>query len=237
MDFVIGGAIVLIGAMIVQAFVVPRVNRRTRAIDRWERDVLMLGGLLSDELSVARREAFNAWRSWRGHREVWWRYSPWTDDMQEVMESEDRKRSVSFREAWREYERLANVRLEWLAQRVSSRDKDLYFDLKATADRLGTLPVQLVTDDWTENELDEIDRWWTSEAEDRNDLQSNVERLAASIAAPTPIGPIGRLRRRWDRRKQRRAKKTMSEPRVDNAVPARGRHYRQDRNATTRVSL
>lgn len=33
---VIGGAIALIDAMIVQWFVIPLVNRRTRAIDRWE---------------------------------------------------------------------------------------------------------------------------------------------------------------------------------------------------------
>ena len=65
MELVIGGAIALIGSVIVQAFVIPRVNRRTRAIDRWEQDVLLLGSLVSDQLSVAGAEAFHAWTSWR----------------------------------------------------------------------------------------------------------------------------------------------------------------------------
>jgi hypothetical protein len=41
MELVIGGAIAFIGSAIVQAFVIPRVNRRARAIDRWEQDVLL----------------------------------------------------------------------------------------------------------------------------------------------------------------------------------------------------
>ena len=65
MELVIGGAIALIGSVIVQAFVIPRVSRRTRAIDRWEQDVLLLGDLVSDELSAASAKAFRAWTSWR----------------------------------------------------------------------------------------------------------------------------------------------------------------------------
>jgi len=61
----LGVLIALIGSVTVQAFVIPRVNRRNRAIDRWEQDVLLLGSLVSDQLSVASAEAFHAWTSWR----------------------------------------------------------------------------------------------------------------------------------------------------------------------------
>ncbi len=122
MELVIGGAIALIGSVIVQAFVIPRVNRRTRAIDRWEQDVLLLGSLVSDQLSVASAEAFHAWTSWRVLRDRPADTFLAGEQIKEI-ETEDRKRAESFREAWREYERLANVRSDWLAKRIASRDR------------------------------------------------------------------------------------------------------------------
>ena len=57
MELVLGGLIALIGSVIVQAFVIPRVNSRNRTLDRWEQDVLVLGELASSELPAAREEA------------------------------------------------------------------------------------------------------------------------------------------------------------------------------------
>jgi hypothetical protein len=130
------------------------------------------------------------------------------------LETEDRKRAESFREAWREYELLANVRMDWLAKRIASRDRRHvpYMTVELSVAVLGRLPTALVTDDWTTYDVDEIDQWWRNEAEERTRLQARVTQLAGSITAPCPVGPIERLRRWWDRRKQRRAKKTMSKP-------------------------
>ncbi len=195
MEFVIGGLIALVGSVIVQAFVIPRVNRRTRAIDRWEQDVLLLGSLVSDQLSVASAEAFHAWTSWRVLRDRPADTFLAGEQIKE-METEDRKRAESFREAWREYERLANVRSDWLAKRIASRDRRHvpYMAVEHSVAVLGRLPAALVTDDWTAYDLDEIDQWWRDEAEERTRLQERVTELAESIAAPSPVWPIGRLR-------------------------------------------
>jgi hypothetical protein len=192
MELVIGGAIALIGSVIVQAFVIPRANRRTRAIDRWEQDVLLLGSLVSDQLSLASAQAFRAWTSWRVLRDR----PPDTflaGEQVKEMETEDRRRAESFREAWREYERLANVRSDWLAKRIASRDRRhaSYVAVEHSVAVLGRLPAALVTDDWTAHDVDEIDQWWRDEAEERMRLQERVTELAESIGAPSPVGPIG----------------------------------------------
>jgi hypothetical protein len=192
MELVIGGAIALIGSAIVQAFVIPRVNRRTRAIDRWEQDVLLLGSLVSDQLSVASAKAFRAWTSWRVLRD-----RPadtfFAREQIKEMQTEDRERAESFREAWREYERLANVRSDWLAKRIASRDRRRvsYVAVEHSVAVLGRLPAALVTDDWTAHDVDEIEQWWKDEAEERTRLQERVTELAESIGAPSPVGPIG----------------------------------------------
>jgi hypothetical protein len=192
MELVIGGAIVLIGSAIVQAFVIPRVSRRTRAIDRWEQDVLLLGSLVSDQLSVAGAKAFRAWTSWRVLRD-----RPadtfFAREQIKEMQTEDRERAESFREAWREYAQLANVRSDWLAKRIASRDRRQvsYVAVEHSVAVIGRLPAALVTDDWTAHDVDEIDQWWKDEAEERTRLQERVTELAESIGVPRPVGPIG----------------------------------------------
>jgi hypothetical protein len=195
----LGGLIALVASLIVQAFVVPRVTRRTRAIDRWEQDVLLLGSLVSDQLSVASAKAFHAWTSWRVLRD-----RPadtfLSGEQIKVIETEDRRRAESFREAWREYERLANVRSDWLAKRIASRDRRHvpYLAVEHSVAVLGRLPVTLVTDDWTAYDVEEIDQWWRDEAQERARLLERVTELAESIAAPSPVGPIARWRQ-WIR--------------------------------------
>jgi hypothetical protein len=195
----LGALIALIGSVIVQALVIPRVNRRTRAIDRWEQDVLLLGSLVSDQLSVARAEAFHAWTSWRAVRDRPADTFLAGEQIKE-METEDRTRAESFREAWREYERLANVRSAWLAKRIASRDRRHVpcMAIEHSVAVLGKLPAALVTDDWTAYDVDEIDQWWRDEAEERTRLQERVTELAESIAATSPVWEIGRLRQ-WIR--------------------------------------
>ena len=195
----LGVLIALIGSVTVQAFVIPRVNRRNRAIDRWEQDVLLLGSLVSDQLSVASAEAFHAWTSWRVVRDRPADTFLAGEQINE-MEIEDHERAKSFREAWREYERLTNVRSEWLAKRIASRDRrhDPYIAVEHSVAVLGKLPPALVTDDWTAYDVDEIDQWWRDEAEERTRLQERVTELAESIAATSPVSEIGRVRQ-WIR--------------------------------------
>jgi hypothetical protein len=195
----LGVLIALIGSIIVQAFFIPRVTRRTRAIDRWEQDVLLLGSLVSDQLSVASAEAFRAWTSWRALRD---RPADTFLAGEQIKETatEDRKRTELFREAWLEYARLVNVRSNWLAKRIASRDRRhvSYIAVEHSVAVLGKLPPALVTDDWTAYDVDEIDQWWRDEAEERTRLQERVTELAESIAPASPGGGTGRLRQ-WIR--------------------------------------
>ena len=154
--------------------------------------MLLLGSLVSDQLSVASAKAFRAWTSWRVLRD-----RPadtfFAREQIKEMESEDRERAETFREAWREYERLTNVRSDWLAKRIASRDRRhvSYVAVEHSVAVLGRLPAALVADDWTAHDVDEIDEWWRDEAEERTRLQERVTELAESIGTPSPVGPIG----------------------------------------------
>jgi hypothetical protein len=154
--------------------------------------VLLLGSVVSDQLSLASAQAFRAWTSWRVLRDRPADTFLAGEQIKE-METEDRKRAESFREAWREYERLANVRSDWLAKRIASRDRRHlpYTAVEHSVAVLGKLPAALVTDDWTAHDVNEIDQWWRGEAEERMRLQERVTELAESIGAPGPVGPIG----------------------------------------------
>lgn len=48
-----GGAVTLAGTVIVQLVVIPRVQARTRALERWENDVIALAALLDEEMPRA----------------------------------------------------------------------------------------------------------------------------------------------------------------------------------------
>lgn len=53
---VVGGAIALAGTVVVQLWIVPRVERKNRAGERWEANLLALAELLSYELGEVVRD-------------------------------------------------------------------------------------------------------------------------------------------------------------------------------------
>lgn len=55
--YLIGAATALAAQMVIQLYVVPRVETRKRRVDRWERYVLELGEVLTTMLSERAEEA------------------------------------------------------------------------------------------------------------------------------------------------------------------------------------
>ncbi|GAA2611415.1 hypothetical protein GCM10010399_47830 [Dactylosporangium fulvum] len=49
----LGGLITLVGTFLVQLYVVPRVQARTRRLERWEKDVIELVALIEEQLPLA----------------------------------------------------------------------------------------------------------------------------------------------------------------------------------------
>src|SRR5690242_15085616 len=52
-NVLIGGMITLIVTALVQIFVIPWVQRRTRALERWEKDVVELMSLVNEQMNDA----------------------------------------------------------------------------------------------------------------------------------------------------------------------------------------
>ncbi|WP_406036620.1 hypothetical protein OG799_19410 [Micromonospora sp. NBC_00898] len=48
-EVVFGGAVTLAGTLVVQLFVIPAVQARTRGQERWERDILELAAVIEEE--------------------------------------------------------------------------------------------------------------------------------------------------------------------------------------------
>jgi hypothetical protein len=116
-------------ALLVQLVVVPRVEARKRREERWERDVLTLGELLTAELpGLARTVRTHMWVTQSLSRDL-----PDVEDIDperrealiREMEEDTRKSTAAFRA-------VADVRVEWLVGRLVKLDPE-NADLKRLA--------------------------------------------------------------------------------------------------------
>ncbi|HEV2780367.1 MAG TPA: hypothetical protein VGX25_13330 [Actinophytocola sp.] len=119
MTVLVGAGLALLAQIAVQLFVVPHVEARKRREDRWERDVLALGELLSAELpdraAAARRDQslLNA-----VHR----RLESATEVDAERREELIRELELKANESVARYKALALTRIDWLANRIRDID-------------------------------------------------------------------------------------------------------------------
>jgi hypothetical protein len=188
---------VLIGAVIAlvaQWFISPTIERRVRAHERWENDVLRLGELVSNDLRKARwelRAQFNRWSAFQDLDAV---RSPGgvsetfiTTGLEQVDEDASSV-ATTFNE-------LIQVRLRWLVNRVlvglpSDRTLEARWFLYETA-----ATDVIVTWAWDPAKRNELEAKWDHEETERQKLLTVVEELSMSIGPPR--GTRHQARRLW----------------------------------------
>jgi hypothetical protein len=176
----IGALIALLGAVFVQWVVVPRVNRKTRAQERWEQDILTMGTLLSEDVALASEALRSAWLSWSTFRGLLVERGYGLDRNDRIKEQEANDRTA-YRAAEREWGRLVNVRLEWLGKRVLSLpfDGSQLFEIDLRMLQIDN-PSIYDYGEWKQEQLDHVKTVFGDEARTRKRLLEAIDRAAAA---------------------------------------------------------
>jgi hypothetical protein len=183
-SLLLGALLALVASVFVQVWVIPRVDARRRREDRWERDVLALGELLSDELSKAalhaRTESTTA---------IWLRDLP-DDDLDvdpDVLGRERQRSAENARTAVRAWDELVTVRARWLVDRITdlAPESDDLRDLDRLwrTYRIGRLPLEAAAYGQPVSES-EVDAAWDAERVSRTALLSAARALARRRRPP-----------------------------------------------------
>jgi hypothetical protein len=208
-----GAAASLVGSW----FLVPKLERRTRAQQTWEQHVFEAGRFLSEEVPRLRREAYRAWRSWStvGSLRPGLLEQPHVRDRPDAEEAVDEyldevaaktyTEAVAAYDAWQE---ALLVRMRWLGARLQRHRNDhKVIDLRMRHEVLvsGLSPYM-----WTSHpnvDTEPVEERWRLEAERMKALRQEVERLASTIEA----FPLNRLTRawRWISARVRKTKKAL----------------------------
>jgi hypothetical protein len=193
----LGAAFAFLFSLAIQLIVVPRVEARKRREERWERDVLTLGELLTAELpslaSKARTDAY-----------VMHMISTDLAEAEDV-DSGRRDRVVKdlqegARESMARYQAVADVRIGWLVDRIVSLDPAaaelrlleghwISFDLASKSFSLWDWPDL----DFSE---DKFNRAWERQKKGLSDLTTAVVKLASLPHPPRRPTRISRWTRR-----------------------------------------
>lgn len=118
---VAAGTFVLTAALtlLIQLYIVPRVETRKRREDRWEQNLLELGELLSTQVRQSAQEAYHAQSTWRVFRPGG------------AIESQPNVNQAQLEEVQREWRpktqqadddlwNLVDIRVQWLVDRIVS---------------------------------------------------------------------------------------------------------------------
>jgi hypothetical protein len=175
LPYLAGAASAFVVQFLVQVYVVPLVDRRRRRLERWEKDVLDLGELLSgtvsDTASQARSDQF-AVRMITGMAG-----SPEYDPA--FVKRELSKYLIAARQATSDLRGRVNSRAAWIMDRVTMyRPGDLVVKFTQASLRYRVHLAELAPDDWRDLSEKDWDRWWDEEQRLRRDLISAVQKLA-----------------------------------------------------------
>lgn len=166
--------------LLVQLYIVPRVETRKRREDRWERNVLELGELLTTQVGRLAQEA----RSEQSMMRFLYRDLEGLADIdQKLLEKDRRESGPKARQATEDFHDLVNTRVDWLEDRIRSFTSPGppvigEFDSAARTYWLAAMTLLCTPPDLDTRTDDVFDREWTREREARTGLISQVKRLA-----------------------------------------------------------
>jgi hypothetical protein len=190
---------------VVQLYVVPRVEVRKRREDRWERDVLALGELLTAELP----DRANAAKKHQWFLQLMNDLQP--SAVTDEQHAEGRGLAEEASEAVASYKAVANTRADWLVKRIISlaptSDELQRFHFAYTRFLLASIACTGYTRPIHEFDEPAFEREWANERRIRMELTKAVEILTSSTPPRQPSRLRQRVRRFIDWRKQRQVKR------------------------------
>lgn len=174
-DVLLGAVIALVG----QWFIAPIVERRQRAQERWEQQMLELGQLVTEQLPPAREAAYSAWLSWKYlHKVAAEKGWPASDDR---LLAEDRRLRDAAQAAYEHWRYLADTRVGWLVACLRARDNDQRLWVAETM--YSTTAIVLgPTIIWEPEGIEKLDEQWAMEQEYGKRLRDHVQGLTEQIA-------------------------------------------------------
>lgn len=189
--YLIGAATTLIVQLVIQFFVVPRVDTRKRREDRFERNVLELGALLTSEAGERARKVRLEQSIFRSMKQAGYGSEP--DQEQRMKEQGGNTQSLTW-----EFIGFVRTRILWPAERVMaftpSADEIIKFQLAVMRYLLRAEGIA----GWSQEDErtdDEFEAAWEAEEETRSNLIRQVKLLADLPHPPRPVRG-GRLVRR-----------------------------------------
>ncbi|MEV0898366.1 hypothetical protein [Actinoplanes sp. NPDC049802] len=199
MNVLLGGLITLAVTALVQILIIPWVQRRTRRLERWEKDMVELATLLHEELPQAVSDAYQT------------AVLHFSVKDSELHEEEFRKEmSDQHNAAIIELHKLT-TRMHLLNRRVRlmKPNAPVWSAVTARIQHLDKTirPVYALHIPKSENRIADINSQWE---EIRKDLVTAQERLD-SIAIPMKPPPTTRLGTRAYRRRRRRLMRQLSQ--------------------------
>ncbi|KAB2380668.1 hypothetical protein [Actinomadura montaniterrae] len=182
----IGAGLTLIAQLAIQRFVVPRVERKKRREDRWERDILALGELLTSELPSLAREArvnVSVMISTRKYVE-----SSYKDGVPKELGGRLEEVEKKANEAVSAFYEFSHIRIRWLVSRIASIQPESreMKNLQRLQQAYWLTVARISMFDGHRDELDEdeIEKLWKEEQNITNLLTKEVERLAFALDVP-----------------------------------------------------
>jgi len=190
--YLVGAATALAVQLVVQFYVVPKVEKRKRREDRWERDVRELGELLAMRLTDLANDAHAAQLVFRAVRD---------DESDEHDPALVARQARDAQEATFAYGSLIGAQVDWLADRVLSINRkapEITRFQRAERDyQMRAVIVRVLPED--DNRTDTaFDDGWDREHAARKALIEQVK-LLADLPHPPRVPLRRRLMSRWEK--------------------------------------
>jgi hypothetical protein len=176
LPYLIGAASAFVVQFLIQVYVVPHVETRKRREERWVKDVLDLGELLTTSVEKLATEAREAQQFVRMMKD--YPFGPGYDKAK--VDRELRERKLAAQQATWALTDLVHFRVNWVADRIiafrSNADEIVEFFRDSYLYRLKLL--QIGPYEYEELAEGDFDAFWDSERKLRADMTDKVKTLA-----------------------------------------------------------
>ncbi len=160
LPYLVGAASTFVVQLLIQVYVVPLVETRKRRLERWEKDVLDLGELMSGVISDSARRARDEQTSFRLAQDFVANAS-----LGKAMAGDDaKKRLTAAHQATRAFNDQVRSRAEWMMDRIIAyRLSDQVIEFAQLALDYRVHVTRPAPDEWRELAGEDFDAWWAKE--------------------------------------------------------------------------
>jgi hypothetical protein len=190
LPYLAGAASAFVVQFLIQIYVVPHVDTRRRRLERWEKDVLDLGDLLSTTMSDMATDAMSGQLRVRLAAMM----SGNADFDQAKAKRELSEGQLHAQQATRKLISQVTFRSLWVIDRIATyRASDLVIEFVKASLHYRIHVLKLVPEGWRELSDEDFNEWWATENKLRADW---IESIMALARARHPLRRSWRLRLR-----------------------------------------